>query len=356
MIKKYNQIFEKNIEPKIGDMVICIGDIDGLKTHNHIGILKNNGIQFINRFSNRLHDLDGSLKINNGWFIKDSSWTKKFNDNKNKNNIPLVYSDDFKKIISYNLKFLLDYEKIFYCDISYIDITNRIDTITFLSARDFYKLEENENPWDSTMRQSMRFGRFIKKIIDDQNNIIENYVNEYKFSLKLSKDDFGRFKITKGINMSRWYLEINYADGGGNLRTSCMRHLKSQRRLPIYTSNPEKIRLLYILDSMGKLMGRALLWKLDTPFNKIYMDRIYYTEEYIEKLFLDYANKKGYLTKDIVDRDRMLLKVYLNRDYGQPRNNPFMDTFKFFVKNGNYLTNRFLNFKPQDYWEYVDHD
>lgn len=356
MIKSYSQLFEKIKIPKVGELVVCIGDIDGLKTHNHVGILRESGIQFINRFSNRLHDLDGELRNNNGWFIKDVSWTKPFDNNKSNKNIPIIYSDKFKEVTSYSLKFLLDYEKIFYSDVSYIDITPRIDTISFLSARDFSKLEENEDPWDSTMRQSMRLGRFIRKIISDPDKIVENYINEYKFSLKLSRDDFGRFKVAKGHDTAKWYLEMNYAEGGGNLRASCMRHIKSQKRLPIYVTNPEKVKLLYLLNPMGKLMGRTLLWKLDSPKDKIYMDKIYYTEEYVEKLFLDYANKKGYFVKEIIDKSGILLKVYLNRDYGPPQNNPFMDTFKYFVRGENYLTNRFLNFKPYEYWEYVDHD
>jgi hypothetical protein len=135
-----------------------------------------------------------------------------------------------------------------------------------------------------------------------------------------------------------------------------MKHVRSQKRLPLYTNNPNKIKLLYILNPNGKLLGRALLWKLDEPTGKIYMDRVYSTEDYIEKLFYDYAKKKNFLTKNEVDKQNIRMIVNLGMDYGPPTNNPYMDTFKFFVKNGNYLTNRFRNFKAGEYWEYIDHD
>ena len=351
------KLFEQSINvPQLGDTVICIGNIDDVKTHNHVGILRKNGVQFLNRFDDKLHNMRGQINNDNGWFIRDPRWTIPFNDNDNGNTIPLKYSDKLKEVLSYSLKFLLDYENIYFADVSYINIGTRSDLVSCLSAENFYKLDNNEDPWTSTMRQNIRIGKFIGKIVNEPLRILENYINEYKLSLKLSKDDLGRFKISKGIEMAKWYLEMYYAQGGGSLHQSCMKHIKSQRRLPIYTNNPEKIKLLYILDLQGKLLGRALLWKLDEPKDKIFMDRVYYTEDYIEKLFLDYANKKGFITKNEVDKMGIVMKVKLGMDYGSPHNNPYMDTFKFFILNGNYLTNKFNNFRAGEYWEYIDHD
>lgn len=356
MILSYNQILETVKIPRIGNLVVCVGDIDGLKTHNHIGILRKKGVQFLSRWSDKLHDLDGKINNNNGWFIKNPDWVKPFNNNHLPNNMPLIYSDKFKDVISYSLKFLMDYEKIYYSDISYISTTSRNDTISCLTSSDYNRLEPNEDPWESTMRQNIRVGRFIKKIVDDVDKVIEDYVNEYKFSYNIDKDNLGRFKIAAGFDMAKWYLENYYAPGGGSLNGSCMRHIKSQRRLPIYTTNPDKVKMLYLLNPIGKLLGRALIWKLDEPKGVIYMDRIYYVEDFIEKLFLDYAKRKGMLTRNEVEDSDIVLKVNLKKDYGPPQINPFMDTFKFFIKGGNYLTNKFKYFKAGDYWEYIDHD
>jgi len=356
MILSY-KVFENDINvPKIGELVVCDGNIDEVKTHNHIGILRKGGVEFLNRFSDKLHDLGGEAPNRNGWFVANLNWLKSFNNNQVGNNIPLLYSQKLKDVLSYSLKFLIDYEHIYFSNVSYVDATNRNDTISCLSDTNFHKLEKNEDPWTSTMRQNMRVGRFIKEIISGPESLIANYINEYKFSFNLDRSELSKFKITKGIAMAKWYLAMYYAPGGGILNQSCMKHLKSQYRLPIYTNNPEKIKLLYMLNNDGKLIGRALLWKLSEPKNMIYMDRIYTTEDYIEKLFLNYAKKKGYITKQDAEKEGLVMRVKLDMDYGSPQNNPFMDTFKFFVKDGYYLTNKFNNLKPGEYWEYVNHD
>ncbi len=358
MILSY-KLFENTInkKPEIGELVICVGDVDNLSTHNHIGILRKNGVQFLNRFSDKLHDLDGEISNNNGWFIKNMEWVKSFNMNKvSNNNIHLLYSNRFRDVVFYGLNFLIDYEKIFFTDASYIDLTNRNDTVSCLMAKDYLRLENGEDPWTSSMRQNLRIGRFLKKIIDDDDDVIEDFINDYKFSYSLKKENFGRFKIAKGINMAKWFLALFYAEGGGTLHASCMRHVKSQRRLPIYVNNANKIKMVYLTDPEGKLLGRALLWKLDEPEGMTYMDRIYSADDYIEKLFMDYARKKGFLTRTEVDKKNMTLIVRLGKDFGPPNLNPFMDTFKYFVKNGAYLTNKFRNYKQGEFWEYVDHD
>lgn len=356
MILSYKQVYESNVTPNIGDIVVCIGNVDELKTHNHIGYLREGGIEFLRRWSDRLHDLQGKLRTNNGWYIGDPSWTKPFDNNRRGNNYHLIFSPKFREIISYSLNYLQEYENMYYCDVSYIDITSRNDTVSCLSASNIRRLEQNEDPWKSTMRQNVRIGRFLKKITNDTDSIIEDYVNEYKFSYNLGKSEGGRFRVSKGIDMAKWYLEMLYAPGGGTLNASCMRHVRSQKRLPIYTNNPERVKMLYLLNPEDKLLGRALIWRLSEPKDVFYMDRIYYTEDYIEKLFLDYARKKKLLTRDTVEKNKMTLKVKLNMDYGPPNKNPFMDTFKYFDRNKLILTNRFDNFNMGEYWEYVDHD
>jgi hypothetical protein len=301
--------------------------------------------------------MNNTITSRNGWYIVNKNWLKPFNNNKIGGNIPLLYSDKFKNIISYSLKHLLDYEKIYYSDVSYIDISWRNDIITYLNAKDVVKLEINEDPWTSTMRQELRIGRFLAKITpDDPIQLIEDNVNEYKFSFKLNAENFNKFKIAKGFDMAKFYLEKKYADGGGTLNSSCMRHVKSQIRLPIYINNPQKIKMLYILNTEGKLIGRSLLWKLDEPRHMIYMDRIYYIDDYLEKLFLDYAAKKGIMTRDKIEKEGIKMKVYLNEDFGSPQKNPYMDTFRFFNRKELYLTNKFENLKPGEFWEYNDHD
>lgn len=355
MILSY-KLFESELNPKIDDIVVCMGDINDLNTNNHIGILRKSGIEFLNRFSDRLHDLNGEIKNNNGWYINNTIFVDVFDDNMSSNKIPVFYSDKFKNIIIHNmiLNFLLDYERIYYSDVSFIDITERNNTISCLSRNNYNKLENKKDVWTTPMRQNMSIGRFIKKIIPNEiDEFIENYTNEYKFSYNLNKNNM-EFKVYRGLDMAKWYLESFYATGGGSLHSSCMKHIKSQRRLALYTDSPNKVKMLAIKNPEGELLGRALLWKLDEPKGEIYMDRIYSVESYIDKLFIDYAKKKGFLTYE--NKDDIFMRVNMRRDFGPPSHNPFMDTFKFFVKNGYYLTNKFRNFGPGDYYEYIDHD
>jgi hypothetical protein len=343
--------------PKIGDLVICVGDIDKLKTHNHIGILQNFGIEFLHKFSDKLHDLDGIIKNKNGWYLKKMEDVKPFDDNQGERNMPLLFSNRLKEVLAYSLSFLIDYERIYHCDVSFIDFSFKNNTVSCLSKINYDKLENKAEVWTTKMRQNISIGRFIKKISPNESDQkIEEYTNDYKFSYDLNKKDMTSFKIYSGIDMAKWYLSFNYAPGGGSLNSSCMKHVKSQRRLPIYLENPEKIRMLVVTNKENKLLGRALLWKLDEPKGEIYMDRVYTTEDYLEKMFYEYAKKRNFITKFDVDKENLLLKVQLDRDYGPPQTNPFMDTFKFFVREENYLTNKFLFFKKGEYYEFIDHD
>jgi hypothetical protein len=354
MILTYKKMFENTLN--IDQLAICTEDVEGLRSKYRIGFVKKEGLEFINPFSKKLNYLGGVIDNPTGWYIRKDQM-KPFDNNMNKNTMPLIYSDKFKNTISYGVKFLSDYEHIYYNDFTFIDTTWKNDTISFLSARDFNKLSPNESPWESSMRQENKISRFITKIVGTiDNKTLENYVNEYKFAFKLNSDILNGLKIAKGVDISRWYLGTNYAEGGGSLNSSCMRYPRSQIRLLIYINNQDKVKLLYLTDSNGKLLGRALLWKLDEPRNTFYMDRIYVTDDYIEKLFLEYAKKRRILTKKEVDDKKIAMKVYLNEDYGPPKMNPFMDTFRFFNRKELSLSNMFNNLKVGEYWEYIDHD
>ena len=341
------------------ELVVCVGDVDDLSTHNHIGHFfigqdGRTGIDFLNKFSSRLHNLYANLKGDSGWYV-DKDFIKPFINNETPKTFPLIYFNKMKEILSYSINFLLDYEKIYYSDISFIAPTNRNDTISCLSYTNYQKLENKDDVWKTPMRQNMRIGGFIKKILPDDSNLdIEKYVNNYKFSYNVIQKEFGDFKKVFGEDIRKWYLEMSYAPGGGTLNQSCMKHFKSQKRLSLYIENPNKVRLLILKNPQGKLLGRALLWKLDEP-NRIFMDRVYVAEDYLEKMFLDYAKKFNILTRQDIGSET-ILKVFVKKDYGASTQNPYMDTLKFFVKNGNYLTNKFKNFKAGEFYEYIDHD
>ena len=79
--------------------------------------------------------------------------------------------------------------------------------------------------------------------------------------------------------------------------------LRVQYFLPlfdIYCKNPEKCKLLILLNEEEKLMGRALIWVgMRKPTGRVYMDRIYVVNDADIKLYIDYAIENNWLYKAV---------------------------------------------------------
>ena len=142
-----------------------------------------------------------------------------------------------------------------------------------------------------------------------------------------------------GEDIRYWYDYRNYYGGVGSLNRSCMRN--SMDRLNIYCENEDKINMLIMTDDdNNKLLGRALIWKVDKP-KCIYLDRPYTVFQEDILAFYDFAIKRRWKYYDTPDFENMI--IYLKKDYGDPERNPYMDTFSVFcidgVQGNNYLTN-----------------
>ncbi len=184
----------------------------------------------------------------------------------------------------------------------YINIGSRLDLVSFLP--------DNKDPDDvwSELRNEIKIGRFAKTIIDivnddldDEDKIIltdaevEDFVNKYKV---VSSGNY-EFKIVEGEDIRKWYSEDMYVESGsGSLHDSCMKGDDEQSYLDIYTKNPN-IRLLTLINSDNQLMGRAILWNLDSSPSPspLFMDRIYVSEEYLFELFKQKAESEGWMYK-----------------------------------------------------------
>ena len=85
-----------------------------------------------------------------------------------------------------------------------------------------------------------------------------------------------------------------------------MRHDRCDEYLKFYKINQDKIKLLILKDPNDntKLLGRAIVWKINELDGKIvedryFMDRIYYMKEYYINSFINYAKEKnGYIKQD----------------------------------------------------------
>jgi hypothetical protein len=291
--------------------------------------------------------------------------------------LPIIYSSNFRNTlnnITHSISdYLLEKENIFKSLYCYIDLGNSCDTISFIQSNKVADLKESDVDWETKVwtskRCNMKIGKFLQTILGGifRNNTqrsftklkaddIESFVNKYK--IEFDFDSYLKnFEIVEGSKILYWYYEENYAESATTSTTlgnSCMRYFKYQKFLEIYKDNPEKIKMLIYKNDNNKLLGRALLWYLDDPENKIFMDRIYCAEDKIIDLFKKYAinNKwyyKSYQTYGyehaLVDTSEtphkltnLLLSVNLKQD-AYYRYLPYLDTLSVLNKLNNNLSN-----------------
>ncbi|NBP58051.1 hypothetical protein EBU71_16255, partial [bacterium] len=201
-------------------------------------------------------------------------------------------------------------------------------------------------------RNDVSIGRFINKILPNKytQKEIEEFVNVFK-STKENKSQ--RFELVDGDDINYWYSEDNYKGNSGTLGNSCM---KSKKGLfEIYTENPDVCKLLILLED-GKLIGRALVWKLfveeddDIKEMEWFMDRQYTTEDSVVSKFISYAKENGWAYKthnnhhsfDEVtfkgERERVHMIVKLD-NFRKINRYPYMDTFRRYDPERGFLFN-----------------
>ena len=192
---------------------------------------------------------------------------------------------------------------------------------------------------------------------------IEKFVNEFLALRKsLNFDASGiEFKIVEGEDIRKYYSYKSYFGYDANVKKgqlwqSCMRYDHCQKYFDIYTENPEQVQMLVLVTADGKLVGRALLWKLDKksdydekPDGKIvtgtFMDRIYTINDSDVKLFINHAIKNDWVYRNeeanICFNDEKIespvLKVTLDMDIADWF--PYIDTLSHYSIDDNYLTN-----------------
>jgi hypothetical protein len=137
-------------------------------------------------------------------------------------------------------------------------------------------------------------------------------------------------KLVSGDEILKWYNSDNTESAEHTtLANSCMKGGDKNNYMKLYSDNPEKIKLVIKLNSDGKLVARALVWKLDFSQGGFdyYMDRCYYNvEEDVEILFTWLRKQPGYQNSNrasnpenmIVKLDKVNFKYY-----------PYVDTFKY---------------------------
>lgn len=211
---------------------------------------------------------------------------------------------------------------------------------TLFSKADLRLINSNYHAYSSIADKSrnlIKIGKFIKTIGDFKNPQIEEFINLFK-STKSTIDGI-EFEIVSGEQIAKWYSYRTYCDNKwSQLHSSCMAH-SPRETFDIYTKNPDVCRMLIIKDDNNKLLGRAIVWKLDKPIDgcEYFMDRVYTVEDHQRNAFRDYAitNNWCYRASNNFDYgvfvkynevQKQELKVSIKST--KHKKYPFMDTFK----------------------------
>jgi hypothetical protein len=236
-------------------------------------------------------------------------------------------------------------------------ITMRNDMGSYLPYGREHKTND-EGRWSRDGRQEIKIAKLARKVlrqsyIDTLTEAdFEKFTNCVKSYISLIGDEDGvgkklELRLIDGDDIYDAYDEHNYSTMLGrdsNLWGSCMRHESCRNWLSIYADNKEVCQLLIAEDMNKKILGRAIIWKLDD--GRVAMDTIY-SPESIRETFFNYAVDKGWIYKssqschhhefdrfnhaineDYAKRPMVSLKSY-TYDYF-----PYMDTLYYMSSDG----------------------
>ena len=261
-------------------------------------------------------------------------------------------------------------------DFTLIDIGSKNDTLTMSSSAkiieylkkelnkdqilnlDFFKSSANNEIWTRN-RVEIKIGRLVKKLFGDKfpdsgkdGHDIQSFVNMYK---SIYDGNSVLMEIVEGDDIIKWYDYDSYVSSYAPtpLHSSCMADSSCSDFIDFYNINKDKVKMLiqYENNDKEKIVARALLWYLDVPDGRIFMDRVYYSNDMYVNVFINYAQKNGWLykkqqtshsEKQVVDSingnydSYLVMKVKnikLNRYY------PYLDTFKYLYQDNKILSN-----------------
>ncbi|MFW6225923.1 MAG: hypothetical protein ACOC3V_03105 [bacterium] len=281
--------------------------------------------------------------------------------------------------ISYQLLEMIRYRSS--SPISFFDFGDGNDSISFVTGCKVVELsnkfgdEYRKLGW-SKYRSTMKIGKAIKLIFKDNfpinqpkgveapkpKNDIESFVNMYKAERDKNKNyDF--FDIVKGEDIRYWYDQENYSrymQEGCTLAKSCLRYKESLKYLDIYVKNPDVFSMLILKDSSNKLRARSIIWNLNEPENRIYMDRVYSINDFDVELFKTYAKERGWLykTRQTYGYNHNIFDTRNNEEYNwteflmsaslkplKYRYYPYLDTLSIYNIESGEISNNFRKLK-----------
>ena len=211
----------------------------------------------------------------------------------------------------------------------------------------------NEYDLKSKSRNDVKLGRLVNALLPGKytSKDIEEFTNKFKAALSKQGE---YFEEVYGEDIENWYSAGNYKEMSGTLGNSCM--AQKTGLFKIYTENPDVCKMLILLED-DKLIGRALVWKLnsikiygkDPAQDSWFMDRQYTIKDSDVEKFRNYAKEKGWIYKSSNnhhsftnvtiegEEKNATLEVQVKAtNYGRY---PYMDTFRRFDPNEGILYN-----------------
>ena len=180
---------------------------------------------------------------------------------------------------------------------------------------------------DKTKRTELNVGRFANKVLTKFGYQVDpvklnKFVDSFKAQFDFRKDKSSGIEIVEGEEIRKWYLEDNYYSPKYTLNNSCMRYEFCQKYLDIYVKNSQvKLAILKSPDDKNKIIGRALIWKLDN--GETYLDRPYANNDEDVNLFKQWGKSKGWKVSGTYEDKSVKLDSCDFSYY------PYMDTLKY---------------------------
>jgi len=243
--------------------------------------------------------------------------------------------------------------------------------------------DKNHPVWHKT-RSEVKVGRFISQMFPDTYLVnvkagdrkklpedVESFVNMF---IAVVESKSKMIVVVEGEDIKSFYNCKKYYKDMGTLGGSCMKDPEKSHQFDIYVKNPEKIKMLVLFpeDIRDKIIGRALLWKLDKVggkkvTDKYFMDRIYTASDSDQYMYIDYAKANGYYYKsqqtfgseyDIIhpngDSKRTILETNLEPiDYDNKY--PYTDTMQYYNPETGHISNNKLDYKNKNHGKLTDY-
>lgn len=203
-------------------------------------------------------------------------------------------------------------------------------------------------------RNKIKIGRLINKLFPNKYNSVqlEDFTEKIKASIKRYEE---HFELVEGEDIDKWYWYKNYMEMTGTLGNSCMS--RKTDIFDIYNKNKDICKLLILLKE-DKLIGRALVWKLNTiETNALvdckdivyFMDRQYTIQQSDVVKFRNYADEQGWCYKANNNHYSYKEVKYKNKNFNSDmtiklnpieyKSFPYMDTFRRYDPDSNILFN-----------------